>query len=322
MKSVSRNNNPAKPVILLLIFISLVFAAVFSSGCSGGESTVYVTKTPGFEEDLTLVLERYFSDELIARLKAETAPIREKFEGVNIFTTAQYGRRFITGTVDIKDVFDARIPHNREIFRKWAKENLLILNPPETQAYYQYALAATEFLKEFEYDAVLFYPDEFHPVLTKKTDTWLFLREEPAVEGQPFYYSGRIDRRQIAVTGGMLMEPVDSTELWLFYIPVAGGTYESYETQSGPVVEGSTRPDLLNPYSPKDATQKIIDARKNLGIIPSNLSGIKGLKVGGWKNENYAEDIRDIGFSFSGARDRYTWGGCGHYLIAIDPRFK
>lgn len=311
--------------VLLCLLLAIIVLRV--SGCSTGNTYITPPLERSFEDERRQVLDTYYSRELIDALRSDAAPIIEHF-GLNVFSTSQYGRRFITGTVSLHDVFDARIPENHEIFKNYARDNMLILNPPETGTYYRYALAAAYFVREFNYDAILLYPDEFNPVLTKKGDTWMFIREDP--DGNPhgpppnggtYYVSGRIDNRQLAVTGGIGMEPINNNELWLFYKPVAGTEYQQFSVANGPVVSGSMHPELLNAYTPSPATPLEIQARQKLGIIPSPLSGRQNLRVGSWKPESYFQSIIDDGFSFSGATDKYTWSGCGHYVIPIDPEF-
>lgn len=270
------------------------------------------------------ILDEYFPDKLVRRMKNDAKPIVERFYRINVFTSSQYGKNFVTGVVDIGDVFDARNPINRRIFKRYARDNLLILNPGEKKHYNRYALAATRFIRELGYDVVLFYPDEFHPVFTNLDDTWMFIREDPV--GKPlaedgYYYSGRIKNRQIAIKGGLSLEPLNLVRTPEFYVPVAGEKYEPYQLVKSRIVTESSRPEILNPYEGTNVTLRMRKKREHLGIIPSDLSGRKAVAVGSWFEESSAEKQVKVGFRFSGNERKYTWGDCGMYVIPLDREF-
>lgn len=323
---------------LVVFSVFLMLATGF--GCAGNSYYTYVTPTPSPDPDATMkwVLATYYSPETVAKMQSDAAPIITSYLGMNVFTTAQYGRRFIVGTINVKDIFDARISTNYEIFKKYARDNFLITNPLPNQIYYMYALASTRFMRELAYDGVLFRPDEYHPVFTKATDTWLYLREEP--DGNPehaqhpvpsdptvtIYYSARIDDRYPTIKGGLRMTGINSPTLWMYYIPspetgTLAEKYVPYEPMNETAQRGSTHPEWLNEYTPPMASQEILDKRQALGIIPSPLSNHDGLLVGGWKNQAYMENIWYIGFSFSPTDTQMTWSGNGHYIMPLDPAY-
>lgn len=175
------------------------------------------------------ILEEYYPPALVQRMMDDARAAAEKFDGINIFSTAQYGDRFLTGIVDLGDVFDARIPENLAVFKKYARDNLLILNVDDSSHYNKYAMAADRFMKELGYDAVIFYPDEFHPVFTGEKDAWLFIREEPAGKEKGYYISNRLKNRRFAVTGGLPTAPKASGNHFIYYIPEAGAQYTTYK---------------------------------------------------------------------------------------------
>jgi len=320
----------------LLVVFSVLLMLGSGLGCAGTSNYyTYVTPAPTPDPDATMkmVLATYYSPETVTRMQSDAAPIIAYYQGMNVFTTAQYGRRFIVGTIDVKDIFDARISTNYEIFKKYARDNFLITNPAPNQIYYMYALASTRFMRELAYDGVLFRPDEFHPVFTKTSDTWLYLREEPdgihaqhPVPNVTIYYSGRIDDRQPTIEGGLRMTGINSATLWMYYIPdPRGGTetqnYVPYALVQREVQHGSTQPDILNEYTPPVATSEILAKRQALGIIPSPLSNHDNLIVGGWKNQDFSDSIWHIGFSFSPTDTQLTWSGNGHYIMPLDPAY-
>lgn len=318
-----------------ILFLTVFLAVSFHSGCTYDNSVVTAEVSPTVspsasptvpsQAELDEVLEKYFTSEQINQISTEARGIIARYQGMNVLSSAQYGLVCMAGTVDLKDVFDARIPGNYEIFKEYAKENFLILNPPENEQYGMYALAAINFMRDFEYSAVLFRPDEYHPVLTKTTDTWLFMREDP--DGNPqggggkFYYSGLIKNRRPIINGGMNMTPINSTSLWLFYIPVAGTTYTSYYVRNEEPDTGFGDPSLLNNYTPADPDQETLLLRQQAGIVESALSDRTNLMVCSWKNQDYTDDLWHNGFTFSGDEERFTWSGCGHYLLVLDKDF-
>ncbi|MFP4498076.1 MAG: hypothetical protein ACLFQV_07685 [Vulcanimicrobiota bacterium] len=299
--------------LLLFLFVTIIF-----SGCSTGTQPEMTT----LEQQRQQVLSQYYTDELIAQMNSDSVSITENFaDRVNPFSTSQYGRRLIQGEVDLKDIFDARIYQNWQLFVNYAVENDLVLEKPPELSYEKYARAAAFFLREYEFDAVLYYPDEFNPVFTGNTDTWMYIREEPSCPGQPYYYSSRIQGRIINITGGIKMTSIDDPVLWLFYIPYPGEEYETFNYVENQPVYGSSQPELLNKYEPQEPSDSVLAAREQLGIIESPLSDTQDLSVAGWKNENYADSIVDIGFSFSGGDDHFTWSGNGHYVLPVKNEF-
>jgi hypothetical protein len=310
-------------IFLLFIFLSVVIFTC--QGCSTGGSS----SGSSFDTNRDYVLSHYFTTGEIQEINADAATVSQTYAPlVNVFSAAQYGTRFIEGTVDIKDVFDTRNSQNYKIFVNYAVVHNYVLDPPPTQEYTKYALAATHFLRDYEYDVVLFRPDEFHPVLTKTSDTWFFLREDPdgnppvvLPNGTTIYYSGRIKNRHVAIQGGMSMKPINDDILWPFYVPAPGAKYENYASVNTEIVENTTDPSKINKYTPKDASDEILLERYSLGIISSPLSGKHSVRVGGWKPESYYKDIWNIGYSFTGNEKICTWGGGGHYIISLDPAF-
>lgn len=307
---------------LFILFILLLI----QSGCSDDPSTAFQpavpTPTPAsIYPSADEVLAQYFTQEEIQQMRNDAAPLIKQYGGINIFSSAQYGRKFITGTANIKDVFDARIPQNYEIFKKYAWDNF-----GEKNAYYaRYAEAANAFIKEFEYDAVLFHPDELHPVFTDSVnDTWILLRDAPTNE-LDIYYSSRVINREITITGGMEMVPLSPDEFlgvshWMYYIPAEGSNYIAYTP--GDINIASIPKFAIGPsnYVPVDASPDAINKRNLYGIIPSNLSN-RQVKVGGWKNEEYIEDMVNNGISFSNNPEGGSWGGWGLYLIPLEKDF-
>jgi len=307
------------------IFIALFFIlAIIFNGCGDDAvitptPTVSPTSTPTKPADA--VLNAYFSQEQVGQMKNDAQPFIDRY-GVNLFTTAQYGTVFYVGTANIKDIFDARIDSNYKVFLKYAQDNNLILNPTPTDGsnyYSRYSLAATKFIQEFEYDAVLFRPDEYHPIFTTSSDTWMFLRDTPS----KFYYSKRVDNRQPLIEGGLQMQPLNLADLWMFYIPVPESPkYQSYKYMEGYYpIQGTSGADNMSNFEPVTASQETINKRAQLGIIPCPLSHRNNVPVGTWKSKNYLDGTWKIGFSFSGEVKVYTWGGQGLYILPLDKEF-
>ena len=309
------------PLILLTFVLFII-----QTGCSDDGTASYPTPVPtqtpassypGPEE----VLNHYFTAEQVAEMKADAEPIIAQYDGLNIFSTCHYGRKFITGTANIKDVFDARIPVNQEIFEKYAWDNF----GSKGAFYERFAEAANAFIEEFEYDAVLFYPDELHPVFTDPThDTWMILRDAPTNE-YDIYYSSRVVNREIAVTGGLKMTPLTPEDdlgisNWVYYIPAEGSDYIAFT--EGDIAIANIPRISIGPsnYVPQDASQGAINRRNLYGIIPSDLSN-RQIKVGGWKNELYIEDMITNGISFTNDPNSGTWGGWGLYLLPLEKEF-
>lgn len=225
--------------------------------------------------------------------------------GVNPFSTAQFGQAFVEARVDLGDLFDARIPANLATFQAWARGTHRVF--PERGAVHLQAEAATAFLRAFGYDGVLFRPDEWHPVLTRPDDTWLFLREEGTTGA-----SGRLLKRRNTLYGGFpSMEPAPGFPA--FYLPAAGAPYQDYRPVEAPVHEDGT-----SDYVPTVATADQQAARLLAGHQRSPLSGRRGVPVGWWTNDpSRGADRRRV----TGDPDRYTWGGVGTYVIPLDAEF-
>ncbi|MCE1246857.1 MAG: hypothetical protein LWY06_09445 [Firmicutes bacterium] len=256
------------------------------------------------------VLEEYFPPSLISKMKQDAEPIIKKFGGVNVFSAAQYGDCFITGQTDAGDIFDARIPENLRIFKKYARENLLIRNVPESEHYNKYAPAAVKFTEEFGFDMILFYPDEYHPVLTKPDDAWLFVREEKSEKSGEEYLSCRLRNPAISIEGGLPMEPLKIFDFVQYYIPVAGSSYTPYKTADIKLPAYKLHGDGKFTAAPGN-----LEKRKAWGIKASPLSGRKNLTVGTWQSKD------DAVIRFKATGQRYTWGDNGFYAVPVDPVF-
>ena len=255
---------------------------------------------------------------MVVRILRDVEPIVEEFNELNIFSTAQYGDKFMVGVVDIEDVFDARRPENMKILREYARDNLLIQNVDESKHYNKYAMAASKFMRELGYDAVIFHPDEFHPIFTDPDDPWIFLREEPVGEKEgKYYFSGRIRDRKYVVKGGIPLEAKKTREYVQYYIPVAGSEYKPFR-----IIEESADKDITaktNQYKKPNVTDEMRKKRKEMGIIPSPLSGRKNLRVGLWIESGKKGDMAlKHGIPFRATGKRYTWGDVGIYVIPLD----
>lgn len=296
-----------KEILLILISILLLISLV----------------TPSFSADFSTetrdrVLSEYYPPQLVNRMLSDVEEVVKEFDELNIFSTAQYGDKFMVGVVDIGDVFDARRPENMKIFREYAKDNLLIQNVDESEHYNKYAISANRFMKELGYDAVIFHPDEYHPVFTDPDDPWMFIREDPTgkKDGE-HYYSGRIRDRKYVVEGGIPLEPKKTYSYIQYYIPVAGSKYKPYRMINERTDKNLTP--LSNKYEKTKVTDEMRKKRKKLGIIPSDLSGRKNLRVGCWgvsgKKGNMA---LKHGIPFRATGKEYTWGDVGIYVIPMD----
>jgi hypothetical protein len=265
------------------------------------------------------VLNEYFGDALVRRMHIDAAPVIERFGGINVFTTAQFGNSFLVGTVDGGEIFDARNRDNMRIFKAYAKERLLILNLSEREGYCRYALAATRFLREMGYDAVLFNPDEYHPVFTRADDTWMFIREDPVrAAGSSIFYSAQVKDRRVEVEGGLSMEALSPPSLSIFYVPSPGTEYGPYRIVETEPVKGSSSPHLLNPYRRGKASEEMLKKRAHLGIVPCPFSFRENIPVGAWVKPGALEEKWKIGMRFSGSDRAYTWGACGIYVVPLD----
>jgi len=293
----------------------LVFAVLLLAGQAAGKGSP-------LEERRGAVVREYFSRGLAERMRADASAAAGRFGGLNVFSTAQFGTSFLTGEADPGDIFDARIPGNEKIFRSYARDRLLVLNPPEKEGYCRYALAATRFVRELGYDAVLFRPDEFHPLFTRSTDTWMYLREEPVNPGaERRYYSAQVRARRVEVEGGCPMEALDSVTLCPFYVPSPASEYRPYRVVRGETVETTTRPEMINRYARTAATGEMRKWRALLGVAPCSLSFRRSVRVGAWVKADALEEKWKVGMRFSGSDRSYTWGACGLYVVPLDGEF-
>ena len=122
----------------------------------------------------------------------------------------------------------------------------------------------------------------------------------------------------------MDLGPVDSNVLWPFYAPNPGAIYNPYQAVENPPVDGSSAPQLLNPYQAQPPTSQQMAQREALGFGASPLSGRTDLPVGTWSSPSGADSFVSQGFYFDpypGVQDRYTWGSSGHYLLVLDSDF-
>jgi len=322
---------PWRRVRLLFIILPLLLVV---AGCSGGSSVGLSTSTPSARDQ---VLSQYYTAQQIADFQTDSYAIRQYFGRLNMFSTSMYGQSFVRGSVDIKDVFDARISHNQQIFQKYAVDNdYLLPYPPDQQTYiYRYARAATMFLRDYQYDVVLFHPDEFHPVLTSEGDTWMFLRDDysAAVPGQR-YYSSRVQKRSLAVQGGFLLANPPFTfcpdlGLMTYYIPAPGmdHTYTHYVYSNNPPVSGyQGDPAQLSTYVPAEPTGDVLAQRRAKGIQESSLSDTDDLQIGTWVTADFPPVMVTTwtvnnGMSYKATDQTNTWGGYGFYVLPLDPTF-
>lgn len=249
----------------------------------------------------------------------DSAPIVKHFGGINIFSSAQYGDKFLMGEIDFGDIFDARNPINRRIFRKYARDNIAVLNVGDKDFYNRYAMAADKFLEEYQFDAVIFFPDEFHPVFTTPQDPWIFIRETPWGNRQGKYnISHRVRNRRFVIEGGISTKPLKRNELYQYYIPKAGASYEPYKLIDSESVQDEPLQDQPKPISASiDVHSKRIEA----GIIPSYLSGKKNIPVGLWTSGDKAIIQYKHGLTYKASNEEYTWGDRGFYLIPLHTDF-
>ncbi|MFZ2957545.1 MAG: hypothetical protein WA705_11690 [Candidatus Ozemobacteraceae bacterium] len=309
------------------VFVVALGLITCTTGCMGSsETTVYVPTAPNYGQNIDAIAAEFFASDVAQSMKTDAAALMPKYGGINVFTSAQYNRRFITGNVDLGDVFDARIPANLAFFRTFASETGLINTDPNALNYNRYSAAANRFLADYGYDAVLFHPDEIHPIFTKTTDTWLYVRETPDgahftnIGTRKLYYSARITRRRIEIAGGLKLQAVNGNGSGMIYLPIPGEVYVPYSATETAEIATSTT-DNLNVCIPATATGDQLALRKKAGIVDSPLSNRKSLRVGGWKDESLADKFLNIGFSFISTPDQYTWGQTGHYLVPLDTEF-
>lgn len=322
--------------MVFLLFISMFYCGCGNSGSSDSGNWVSSEQASSIAVPSPVpssifpsaqqIISTYFNQDTVRQMQIDAAPIKAMYNGLNVFSTSMYNTTYITGTVSIKDVFDARIPENYEIFQKYAYDNF------GTKLYFfeRFAEAANKFMLDFQYDAVLFRPDEMHPVFTDvNNDTWMFLRDYPSAECQQKYtrfYSSRVQNRKIAITGGMklrMIQPTDAlySSYWMYYIPDTGATYISYVATSAASGEQFAEKDTgPSDYVPQNATSEAINKRRNYGIIESSLSN-RTLTAGGWKNSANAQDMVNNGLTFNNNPVSSTWGGWGLYLLPMDTAF-
>lgn len=273
---------------------------------------------------------KHFPEQRVHQMRKEAAALEPLFPGVRPFSSAQFGTDFVTGTMNVFDIFDARIPGNRASFEKYAVDKDLLQE--EGHILDRYAKAATSFLKEYGYDAVLYRPDEFHPVFTQASDTWMFVREPPQgsrPDGKR-YFSSRVTDRTIAIHGGW-GHGYDQGQLGLkrwgshfFWVPGGSEKYDSYSTPKTRTIAASGRPDFLNRYQPAAGSSAQIQARHRDGHIACPLSGRQGLKVGLWAVPASAKMHHEDGVWFWGLDakdDELTYGTHGFYVLPLHPDF-
>lgn len=312
---------------MLVLLAGLAFITTCTIGCIGSSETVYVPTSPTYGQNTDAIVAEFFASEVAQNMRADAAMLLPNYGGINVFSTAQYSKRFITGNIDLGDVFDARIPANMAVFRTFASDTRLINTDPNALNYNRYSAAANRFLSDYGYDAVLFNPDEIHPLFTKTTDTWLYVREIPdgvhytSIGTRKLYYSARITRRRIEIAGGLKMQAVNGNRSGMMYLPIPGEAYIPYAATVSAEIATSTAGANLNVSAPVTATPAQIALRRQAGIIDSPMSNHRSLRVGGWKDENYAAALLNTGFSFFDSPAQYTWGQTGHYLLPLDTAF-
>lgn len=329
MKTLSKGHRTVLHVLLLtglLLFTSLAGGCGTTGGDSGVpySGTTVVTAPPAsIYPSPDEIIATYFTTAQVTEMRRDAAPLLSAYPGVNVLSTAQYGRRFIVGTAHVRDIFDARVPQNYEMFKHYAWDNF-----GAKLAYYErYAEAANKFIVDFDYDAVIFGPDELHPLFTNPaTDTWMFLRDTPTVT-YDFIYSSRVENRKILYQGGLKMRPIAQGEplyssRWMYYIPAEGTDYVAYGTYDGAVAADEELRATTGPsdYVPHDSTAATKQKRLDYGIVECPLSN-RVLQVGGWKDETRAEDNVKNGFSFKNNPVSNTWGGWGLYVLPLDAAF-
>ncbi len=358
----------SRSAIFMFILLAVCGLIPLMGGCSGSGSDSNVSynsydaapspSPSGIYPPSAQVSAYYFPADLVQRMKNDTAPIIKSYGGMNVFSTAMYSKAFMVGTITVKDIFDARIPVNYEIFSKYAYDNFGIrlkllkerrmafkadtpspspsVSPtsspspspsPSLPPYYlRYAEAANKFIQEFEYDGILFRPDELHPVLTNPdTDTWIFLVDHPT-NNADIYYSTRLQNRSITITGGLAMramkpqDPLYSAD-WMYYIPNEDvANYSPYATTIKVCTGQEKLTAVTSNYVPADASASALARRSQYGIVSSPLSN-QTLLAGGWKDEKFINDMVDKGVSFRNNPLGGTWGGWGLYLIPLDNKF-
>lgn len=237
---------------------------------------------------------------------------------INLFSTAHYGRVFIAGEVTLGDIFDARDPENMKIFLEYAACRRI---PPGCDRVGRYSRAAHQFLEEFAYDAVLFRPDEYHPLYTRPDDTWLFVRDCPGGIESSRYFSERLSRRQAWIFGGIAMEPGQSPEDGeIYYVPCGGVSYIPFGTGPLPFPQAEAEDFPTSGYRPESAGSEALEKRRRRGLSVSPLSG-RTVAAGAWKSETGFRMLLERGFLLKNDPYRNTWGGYGIYLLPLSADF-
>lgn len=362
------SNRSAITIILLCAVCAVLSSIGGCSGSGGSESNVTydslgssasASPTPtSIYPPSAQVTSYYFPADLVSQMKSDAAPIISSYEGLNVFSSSMYAKAFIEGTVTVKDIFDARIPVNYQIFCKYAYDNFGVRlkpmkasqmavradqaspsptvspssspspspSPSSTPYYLRYAAAANQFIADFEYDGILFRPDELHPIFTNPdTDTWLFVVDHPT-NSADIYYSTRVQNRSIGITGGLAMRAMNTqdplyAEDWMYYVPNESvSNYSPYVKSSKCPCPQQKLVSATSNYVPQDASAAALARRSQYGIVPSPLSN-STLRVGGWKNQQYIQDMVTNGISFSNAPTSGTWGGWGLYLLPLRKDF-
>lgn len=307
-------------------YLSLLLLAVglLVGGCGGSSvanaatPTVAASPNPALSQTLFSYLPQALPAALAQQMHDESVPVQAAFpQGVNAFSTAQYGTRLVRGTVDLGDVYDARIPQNAAIFQQWAaQQGLVACDPPEDHVQL-YSDAAIAFMREFQYDGVLYFPDEFHPVFTRPLDTWLFLREEPPAGGPTTNFtSRRLTNRTVRVAGGVPMAPSPFVGFFYFYFPTGDTPYESYRLVDGPTV--STLPGT---YTPVVGDANALAARQASGQVPTPLSQRLSVPVGTWMGPSASVHAVENGPRIGDDPDIYTWSDVGEYYLVLAPEY-
>jgi len=268
-----------------------------------------------FENSKQFVLVHYYSPQLIYQWKNDANKITKHFP-VNIFSVCQYGTFFLTGEVQLGNVFDARFTTNRKAFKDFAQSKKLIQKTKPCESYARFAKAAPRFLDYFGYQAVFYYPDEFHPLFTSINDCWLFVYE-PVREAVPnnIYYSQRVDNRRIAVHGGLPMIQAPEQQYCLFYIPQ--GIYEPYSFLDTFPTSGYQDTSHVHLYEmPKISPQQI--ARRDSAHHVASPFSNQTILIGRWVPAEKAYKELQNGFSFTAVDSIYTWSDQGFYAIPLD----
>lgn len=319
-------------IVHALFLAGIVLFTSLAGGCgtAGGDPGISYTGTtvvpappasiyPSPDE----LIATYFTAAQAEEMRRDAAPLLASYPGINVLSTSQYGRRFIVGTAHVRDIFDARVPQNYEMFKRYAWDNF-----GARLAYYErYAEAANKFIVDFDYDAVIFGPDELHPLFTNPaTDTWMFLRDTPTVT-YDFIYSSRVENREMLYQGGLKMRPIKQGEplyssRWMYYVPAEGTDYVAYGPYGDAVAADEQLRVTTGPsnYVPHDSTAETKQKRRDYGIVECPLSN-RIIPVGGWKDEARADDNVKNGFSFKNNPVSNTWGGWGFYVLPLDQAF-